>query len=107
MPRAAVARGDALAAPGALRAAFVIEVAPGPLDGVVGAQVDVHHGTRATPARVVRSADGSYLRLRCRRPLLVAPGDALVLRDGAAGARWGAPWWWKPSATHPGTRCAA
>jgi selenocysteine-specific elongation factor len=84
MPRAAVARGDALAAPGALRAAFVIEVAPGPLYGTLGAQVHVHHGTRATAARVVRSAAGPHLRLRCRQPLLVAPGDALVLRDGAA-----------------------
>jgi len=85
VPRAAVSRGDALATPGALRTAFVIDAAPGTLHGEVGGRVHVHHGTRATSARVTGGAAGG-LRLRLGRPLLVAPGDALVLRD-AAGRR--------------------
>jgi selenocysteine-specific elongation factor len=83
MPRTALARGDALAAAGVLRPAFVIDAAPGALHGALPRQVQVHHGTRATPARVGRGAEGTTLRLRCRRPLLIATGDALVLRDGA------------------------
>jgi selenocysteine-specific elongation factor len=82
--RSAIARGDALATPGALRAAFTLEVAPATLPADLPPEVHVHHGTRATPARVGRGrATASAIRLRCRRPLLVAPGDALVLRDGA------------------------
>lgn len=88
VPRAAIERGDALAAAGALRPAYVIDAAPGPgsLHAELPRAVHVHHGTRATPARVAsmaRQDGGVILRLRCRRPLLVAPGDALVLRDGA------------------------
>jgi selenocysteine-specific elongation factor len=82
VPRDAVQRGDALAAPGALRAAFVLDVAPGTLHGELPPQVHVHHGTRVTPARVGRGGGGDRLRLRCVRALLVAPGDAVVLRDG-------------------------
>lgn len=86
--RTEVQRGDALATPGALRAAYVIEVTPrqpgGEPAGVSGpAAVHVHHGTRATPARLGPGRRAGTLRLRCRRPLLIAPGDAVVLRDGA------------------------
>ena len=54
---------------------------------------------------MVRSADGAYLRLRCWRPLLVAPGDALVLRDGAARRTLGGAVVVEAQRTHPGTRC--
>ena len=80
--RDAVARGDVLAAPGAVDVAHVVRVAgeTGQLrDGDV---VHIHHGTRATPARVRRRSDDG-VSLRCRRPLIVAAGDRLVIRDGA------------------------
>jgi selenocysteine-specific elongation factor len=81
--RSAIARGDALATAGALRPAYVIDADGRALGGVLPPAVHVHHGTRATPARAGWDAGGQIVRLRCRRPLLVAPGDALVLRDGA------------------------
>jgi selenocysteine-specific elongation factor len=42
-------------------------------------RVQVHHGTRATPARAVR-IDGDLWQLRCERPLVAADGDRIVLR---------------------------
>jgi selenocysteine-specific elongation factor len=42
-------------------------------------RVQVHHGTRATPARAVR-IDGDVWQLRCERPLVAADGDRIVLR---------------------------
>ena len=70
-----VARGDVLAAPDAgLEPSYVLEVQ---LDVAVerGARVQVHHGTRESPARI--AANG---RLRLERPLVAARGDRLVLR---------------------------
>ncbi len=62
----------------------MLDVMPGTLDDDLPLEVHVHHGTRATPARVGRGrATAAAIRLRCRRPLLVAAGDAVVLRDGA------------------------
>lgn len=84
--QSAIARGDALATAGALRPAYVIDAVGRALGGVLPPAVHVHHGTRATPARARWDARGETVRLRCRRPLLVAPGDALVLRD-ATGRR--------------------
>ena len=81
--RSAIARGDALATAGALRPAYVIDADGRALGGVLPPAVHVHHGTRVTPARAGCDVRGQTVRLRCRRPLLVAPGDALVLRDGA------------------------
>lgn len=79
--RDGVVRGDVLATAGALEVTHVVRVtATAPLsDGDV---VHVHHGTRATPARV-RVRPGGAVSLRCRRPLIVAAGDRLVIRDGA------------------------
>jgi selenocysteine-specific elongation factor len=43
-----------------------------------GERVQVHHGTRSTPARARQQ--GSRWQLRLERPLLSAPGDRVVLR---------------------------
>jgi selenocysteine-specific elongation factor len=43
-----------------------------------GERVQVHHGTRSTPARVRRV--GRDWQLRLERPLLALPGDRLVVR---------------------------
>jgi selenocysteine-specific elongation factor len=42
-------------------------------------RVQVHHGTRDTPARAVRRDDGGW-QLRTERPLIAADGDHLVIR---------------------------
>jgi selenocysteine-specific elongation factor len=86
VPSGGLERGDALAAAGALRPSFVVDVAADALDGDPPSAVHAHHGTRVTAARVVRRPGAGIVRLRCRRPLLIAPGDVVVLRD-AAGRR--------------------
>ncbi len=49
------------------------------LDHDPPARVMVHHGTRETAARAVRK-DGHW-QLRCEQPLIVSPGDRLVVRS--------------------------
>jgi selenocysteine-specific elongation factor len=72
--------GDALVAPGSLAATYRVDVV---LDGVDDlpspAPVTVCHGTAAVPARLVRSGP-RHAQLRLERPLVVAPGDRVVLR---------------------------
>ncbi len=77
--RGEVARGDLLAGG---------DVHPTPtldatleLDGDVehGARVQVHHGTRETPARLT-ALGGRFWQLRLERPLLALDGDRLVIR---------------------------
>jgi selenocysteine-specific elongation factor len=81
LERTAVARGDALAAPGAglrptfrLDAALALHADPGE-----GARVHLHHGTREAPARLVRLGDGLW-QARLEAPLLAAAGDHVVVR---------------------------
>jgi len=82
-----VARGDVLTAEAApLEAVQVLDAElDAPVDGL---RVQVHHGTRETPARV-RRLEGDLHRLRLERPLIAAPGDRLVVRwispPGTAG----------------------
>ncbi len=83
VPSGGLERGDALAAAGALRPSFVVDVAADALDGDPPSLVHAHHGTRVTAARVVRRPGAGIVRLRCRQPLLIAPGDVVVLRDAA------------------------
>jgi selenocysteine-specific elongation factor len=76
--RRRVARGDALAAPGAYPVSYRLDIA---LDGDVeaNARVQVCHGTTAVPARLVRMGPG-HAQLRLEQPLVAARGDRLVLR---------------------------
>jgi selenocysteine-specific elongation factor len=81
LERRAVARGDVLAAPEApVSITHRLEVRLD-LHERLGdrERVQVHHGTRATPARAVSLGDDLW-QLRCERPLIAADGDRLVLR---------------------------
>jgi selenocysteine-specific elongation factor len=74
-----VDRGDVLTSPASsLRATYVLEAAldfePEP-----GARVQVHHGTRESPARLTRR--GEVWRLRLEHPLVPAAGDRFVVRQ--------------------------
>ena len=46
-----------------------------------GAHVQVHHGTAAAPARVVRAGE-RYAQLRLAVPVVAARGDRVVIRSG-------------------------
>ncbi len=50
-------------------------------DDLDGARVQVHHGTRDTPARVVNLEDDGLAQLRLENQLLVRESDHLVLRS--------------------------
>jgi selenocysteine-specific elongation factor len=73
-----LARGDVLAAPGSLRPTRVLDCEL-ELDGARnGERVQVHHGTRAVPARL-RSLGDSIWQLRLEQPLFAIAGDRLVV----------------------------
>jgi selenocysteine-specific elongation factor len=76
--RRRVARGDALAAPGAFPVSYRLDIA---LEGDVddGARVQVCHGTSTVPARVVRMGAGRA-QVRLERAIVAARGDRVVLR---------------------------
>ena len=78
--RRRVARGDALAAPGAFPVSYRLDIA---LEGEIddGARVQVCHGTSTVPARVVRMGAG-HAQLRLERAIVAAQGDRVVLRRG-------------------------
>jgi selenocysteine-specific elongation factor len=78
-----VARGDALADPAAgLAPTQVIDAALDLRDGLHGARVMVHHGTRAVPARLAALGAGLW-QVRLEDSLLAAAGDRLVVRSVA------------------------
>jgi selenocysteine-specific elongation factor len=64
-----------------LRPGYLLDIA---LDARVkrGTRVQVHHGTREAPARVVPFGDG-LAQLRLEAPLVAAVGDRLILRQVA------------------------
>ena len=77
--RSELRRGDALVAPGSLRPSYRLDVVLEELASVAeGARLQVHHGTAAVPARVVRA--GRFAQLRLAAPLVAARGDRVVLR---------------------------
>ena len=81
LERRALARGDVLAgadAPVSLTHRLEIRLA---LHERVSdrERVQLHHGTRATPARAVRLEEDLW-QLRCERPLIAADGDRVVVR---------------------------
>jgi selenocysteine-specific elongation factor len=86
-----VARGDVLTTSNDLRPTYLIDAAvellpdAGPLRR--GERVQVHHGTRETPARVaplesnaLRAGTRGYVQLRLEQKLVPAAGDRYVLR---------------------------
>jgi selenocysteine-specific elongation factor len=77
--RRAVARGDVLAAPGALEPAWILDLALDLRDAGHGVRVHVHHGTREAPGRLYDLGEGRW-QARLERPLLAARGDRVVVR---------------------------
>jgi selenocysteine-specific elongation factor len=79
MQRDEVARGDVLTASAELRPTYLIDAALD-IDADHGDRVQVHHGTRETPARLT-ALGGRFWQLRLEQPLLAEPGDRLVIRQ--------------------------
>jgi selenocysteine-specific elongation factor len=83
--RSEVSRGDVLASPGAgprpsyrLDVELRLEPWARPL---VGRRIQVHHGTRDVPARVVALDGDSLAQLRLAAPLIARPGERFVIRE--------------------------
>jgi selenocysteine-specific elongation factor len=74
-----VARGDVVAAPGAVAPARLIDCALTLHDASHGMRAHVHHGTREAPARLADLGDGLW-QARLERPLLARAGDRVVVR---------------------------
>jgi selenocysteine-specific elongation factor len=77
-----VARGDVVTTPEAkLAPTFRLDVAlmSGGLAGLTERRVQVHHGTREVPGRIVDLGEGA-VQLRLEQPLLAHYGDRVVLR---------------------------
>jgi selenocysteine-specific elongation factor len=78
-----VRRGDVLVSPDTeLRPTYLIDarLELGAEDPDPGTRVQVHHGTRETPARMAWLG-GEYWQLRLEQPLIPAAGDRLVIRQ--------------------------
>jgi selenocysteine-specific elongation factor len=78
--RRTVARGDVLAAPGAIVPSTILDATLDLRDADHGARVHVHHGTREAPARLAAVGDGLW-QLRLERPLLARAGDRVIVRS--------------------------
>jgi selenocysteine-specific elongation factor len=74
-----VARGDVVAAPGAVAPARLLDCALTLRDARHGMRAHVHHGTREAPARLADLGDGLW-QARLERPLLARAGDRVVVR---------------------------
>jgi selenocysteine-specific elongation factor len=79
--RRAIARGDALVGASATARPTYRLTAQLSLHEALSdrERVQLHHGTRDTPARAVRVGDGLW-QLRAERPVIAADGDRLVIR---------------------------
>jgi selenocysteine-specific elongation factor len=81
-----VGRGDVVATGDGLRAGYLLDVAVATEDGARplrrGTRLQVHHGTREAPARVV-PLGGGYAQLRLEAPLVAVSGDRVILRQVA------------------------
>jgi selenocysteine-specific elongation factor len=79
-----LSRGDVLSAPGAgLAPGYLIDASlalDGDREPEPGERVQVHHGTRESPARVTWLG-GRYWQLRLERPLMAVAGDRFVIRQ--------------------------
>jgi selenocysteine-specific elongation factor len=74
-----VARGDVVAAPGAVAPARLLDCALTLRDARHGMRAHVHHGTREAAARLADLGDGLW-QARLERPLLARAGDRVVVR---------------------------
>ncbi len=77
----AIGRGDVVTNEDAgLQPAWILDVALELGDADVPRRVQIHHGTRETPARVAAREPGRW-QLRCERPLIARTGDRFVVRS--------------------------
>jgi selenocysteine-specific elongation factor len=74
-----IARGDVVAAPGAVAPSRLLDCALTLRDARHGMRAHVHHGTREAPARLADLGDGLW-QARLERPLLARAGDRVVVR---------------------------
>jgi selenocysteine-specific elongation factor len=81
-----VGRGDVVVAGDGVRPGYLLDVALEVADGVRpiqrGTRVQVHHGTREAPARVVPLGE-HFAQLRLEAPLMAVAGDRVILRQVA------------------------
>jgi selenocysteine-specific elongation factor len=81
-----VGRGDVVVTGDGVRPGYLLDVALETEDGARpierGTRLQVHHGTREAPARVVPLGDG-FAQLRLEAPLMAVEGDRVILRQVA------------------------
>jgi selenocysteine-specific elongation factor len=78
-----IGRGDVLAAPGlGLRPTYLVdaELSFAEAEPEHGDRVQVHHGTRESPARLAWLG-GAFWQVRLEQPIVPAPGDRIVVRQ--------------------------
>ena len=75
-----VARGDVVAAAGAVAPSLVLDCELTLRDATHGMRAHVHHGTRETPARLADLGGGLW-QARLEQPLLARAGDRVVVRS--------------------------
>jgi selenocysteine-specific elongation factor len=73
-------RGAALVAAGSFAPSYRLDVSLEPV-AEIPARVQVHHGTSAVAARVVRAGE-RFAQLRLVEPVVAARGDRVILRTG-------------------------
>ena len=77
----AIGRGDVVTGEGAdLQPAWILDVELQLGDVEIPRRVQIHHGTRETPARIADREPGRW-QLRCERPLIARAGDRFVVRS--------------------------
>jgi selenocysteine-specific elongation factor len=101
-----VARGDVVAAPGAVEPSRVLDCALALRDATHGMRAHVHHGTRETPARLADLGDGLW-QARLERPLMARAGDRVVVRSIAPPDTLGGGVVLDPAARRHGRRADA
>ena len=84
-----VARGDALAAPGALEPTRVLDCDLALRGARHGMRAQVHHGTREAPARLAELGGGLW-QARLERTLLARAGDPSWSARSPRPTRWAA-----------------
>ena len=101
-----VARGDVVAAPGAVEPSRVLDCVLALRDATHGMRAHVHHGTRESPARLADLGDGLW-QARLERPLMARAGDRVVVRSIAPPDTLGGGVVLDPAARRHGRRADA
>ena len=101
-----VARGDVVAAPGAVAPSLVLDCDLTLRDARHGMRAHVHHGTRETPARLADLGDGLW-QARLEQALLARAGDRVVVRSIAPPDTLGGGIVLDPAARRHGRRADA